>query len=764
MRQALAALAALGAALQAGAEVKPAAPLQALPFPPGQVKLLPGPFRHARELDRKYLRSLAPDQLLHTFWLNAGIASTAKPLGGWEAPECELRGHFVGHYLSACALLVAADGDAVLGRNAAAVVAGMADCQARIGTGYLSAFPDSFIDRVDNRQPVWAPWYTLHKVLAGLVDMHRLAGNRQALAVATGFADWIDRRYAAMPDDRMQAMLGNEHGGISEALIELYAATGEPRYGALARRFEHHALLDPAAAGRDTLTGLHANTQIPKFVGAAREYELTGDPKLRKAATFFWSSVAKERSYVIGGHSDGEMFTAKERLSQALGPNTTETCNTYNMLKLTGRLFGWEPSVVLGDFYERALYNHILASQNPETGMMCYYVPLRSGARKAFNGPLDSFWCCTGTGVENQVRNHEGIYYRRTTDDALYVNLFIASQLTWSGRGVSVTQATRFPDGAASTLTLRCAKPTAFTLRIRRPAWCRGFALRLNGKPGGAVVGPDGYAAIRRTWKSGDTVQISLPMSLRTEAFRDNPNRLAFLYGPIVLCGTARAEGIFPAVVTPPAGTARGWTPVPGKAMTFRSAPGAFRVPGAEAPVTVTLAPFFREYKERTIVYWDRFTEDQWRARAAAYRTQQEQLRALEARTVDVVRPGEEQNERDHKLAGLNHGSGDFGDRKWRHAPDGWFSYEVKVLPGLAQGLSCTYWGSDVGPRTFDILIDGKLLTTQTLNRNRPEVFYDETYPLAPEMLAGKERITVRFQAGPGRTAGGLFGLRILKR
>ncbi|MCX6358534.1 MAG: glycoside hydrolase family 127 protein [Armatimonadetes bacterium] len=764
MRRSLVALTALVAALQAGADVKPVAPLQALPFGPGQVKLLPGPFLRARELDRKYLRSLSPDQLLHTFRLNAGIPSTAKPLGGWEAPECEVRGHFVGHYLSACALFVAADGDPVLRRNAAAVVAGMAECQERIGTGYLSAFPDSFIDRVDNRQPVWAPWYTLHKVLAGLIDMHRHAGSAPALAVATRFADWIDHRYATMPDDRMQAMLGNEHGGISEALIELYAVTGERRYRTLAGRFHHLALLDPAAAGHDTLTGLHANTQIPKFVGAAREYELTADPKLRRAASFFWNSVANERSYVIGGHSDGEMFTPKERLSQALGPNTTETCNTYNMLKLTGRLFGWQPSAALGDFYERALFNHILASQNPETGMMCYYVPLRSGSRKAFNGPLDSFWCCTGTGVENHVRNHEGIYYRSTTDDALYVNLFIASQLSWSGRGVTVTQTTRFPDGAASTLTLRCAKPTAFTLRVRRPAWCPGLTLRLNGKPGGAMVGPDGYAAIRRTWKSGDTVQISLPMSLRTEAFRDNPNRLAFLYGPIVLCGAAQASGIFPAVVAPPAETARRWTPVPGKAMTFRSPPGALRVPGAEAPVTVTLAPFFREYKKPTIVYWDRFTADQWRERAAAYRAQQEQLRALEARTVDVVRPGEEQNERDHKLAGLNHGSGGFGDRKWRHAPDGWFSYEVKVLRGVAQDLSCTYWGSDVGPRTFDILIDGKLLATQTLNRNRPEIFYDETYPLPPEILAGKERVTVRFQAGPGHTAGGLFGLRILRR
>ncbi len=760
----MAILAAVAALAPAGADVKPVAPLEALPFGPARVKLLAGPFQHARELDRKYLRSLSPDQLLHTFRLNAGVASSAKPLGGWEAPESEVRGHFVGHYLSACALLIAADGDPVLRRNANAVVAGMAQCQERMGTGYLSAFPDSFIDRVDNRQPVWAPWYTLHKVLAGLIDMHRLAGSGEALGVATRFADWIDRRYAAMPDERMQAMLGNEHGGICEALIELYAVTSEARYRALALRFNHDALLDPAADGRDTLTGLHANTQVPKFIGAAREYELTGDPKLRKAAAFFWNSVANERSYVIGGHSDGEMFTPKERLSQALGANTTETCNTYNMLKLTGRLFGWQPSAALGDFTERALFNHILASQNPETGMMCYYVPLRSGSRKVFNEPLDSFWCCTGTGVENHVRNHEGIYYQSSAHDALYVNLFIASELDWRDRGVTLTQTTRFPDEPGSAITLRCTKPTAFTLRIRRPAWCPGFAVKLNGRTAAAAPGPDGYAALRRTWKSGDTVQVWLPMALRTEAFRDNPNRLAFLYGPIVLCGTAQAEGLYPAIVTPPAETVRRWKPVPGKALTFASAPGAFRMPGSDAPVAITLAPFFREYKARTIVYWDRFTGEQWRERAAAYRAEQERTRALEARTVDAVRPGEEQNERDHRLVGVNHNSGDFGDRKWRDARDGWFSYDLKVLPDVPQDLVCTYWGSDVGPRTFDILIDGKPLVTQTLNRNRPDVFFDETYPLPAQMVAGKGRVTVRFQAGPGRMAGGLFGLRILKR
>ncbi len=372
--------------------------------------------------------SLDVERLLHTFRINAGLPSSAQPLGGWEEPKSEVRGHFVGHYLSACALMYAATGDARLKAKGDAVVAGLAECQKAMKSGYLSAYPESFIDRVEAVRPVWAPYYTLHKILAGLIDMAIECDNPQALDVARKFGDWFVTRNAKLSDEQMQKMLGNEHGGVNEALANLYALTGEKKYLDTALRFNHLAVLGPASQREDKLTGLHANTQFPKFIGAAREYDLNGDDTLKTAAEFFWNTVVHERSYVIGGNSDGEHFSPKERLSQALGPNTTETCNTYNMLKLTRHLFCWEPKAEYADYYERALINHILASQNPETGMMCYYVPLRSGmtrggAGMGYNTPENSFWCCTGTGVENHAKYGDSIYFHDPANKSLYSEL-----------------------------------------------------------------------------------------------------------------------------------------------------------------------------------------------------------------------------------------------------------------------------------------------------------------------------------------------------
>src|ERR1039457_3597824 len=358
--------------------------LQAQPFPLSNVRLLDGPFKRAQDLDRQYLLLLDADRLLHTFRLNAGLPSSVKPYGGWEAPQCEVRGHFAGHYLSACALMYASTGDERLKQKGAAVVAGLAACQARFPSGYLSAYPEEFFDRVEKQQQVWAPYYTLHKIFAGLLDMYVLCGDQQALEVAKKFGDWVIARNSRLTDPQMQAMLGNEHGGMNECLANLYALTGEEKYLAISKRFNHQAVIGPPMQQQDKLTGLHANTQFPKFIGASRQYELTGDESLRTAATFFWNTVVQERSYVIGGNSDGAMFTPKEKLSTPFGPSTTETCNTYNMLKLTRHLFCWDPQVEYADYYERALYNHILSSQNPEDGMICYYVPLRTGSRKTY--------------------------------------------------------------------------------------------------------------------------------------------------------------------------------------------------------------------------------------------------------------------------------------------------------------------------------------------------------------------------------------------
>jgi DUF1680 family protein len=768
LRNVIVCLALVGAAAQADDlasgtnrfAVQPVVPLKARAFPLNEVRLLNGPFKHAMELDEQYLLSLDPDRLLHNFRVNAGLPSTAQPLGGWEDPTCELRGHFVGHYLSAAAQMYAATGDERFKQKGDAVVAGLAECQAKLKGGYLSAYPESFIDRVENRAQVWAPYYTLHKILAGLLDMYVYCDNSQALETAKKFGDWVVARNSKLTDEQMQGMLGNEHGGMNEALANLYALTGEDKYLKISLRFNHHAVLDPAAAREDKLTGLHANTQIPKFIGHARQFELTGDNSLKTAALFFWTNVAKERSYVIGGHSDGEMFTPKDKLSTAFGPNTTETCNTYNMLKLTRHLFCLEPQADYADFYERALYNHILASQNPETGMMCYYVPLRTGSKRNYNAPTTDFWCCTGTGVENHGKYGDSIYFHDGSN-TLYLNLFIASELNWKEKGVRVRQETQFPDEQCTRLIFTCDKPMELTLRVRHPGWARPLGFRINGFDQPDASRPGSYATVTRTWKSGDTVELALPFELGIEGFKDNVNRFAYLYGPLVLGAAVDTRRPFPVVVPDKGAIEDSFGPVPGRSNTFRGRPEVFRIAG-EKTGGVTLEPFYKIYDRSYAVYWDRFTPQQWQAKEQAYVAEQQRAKELDARTVDSVSPGEEQNERDHNMKGEQTSTGGFGERKYRHAnPGGWFSWDLKILTGEPQQLVITYWGSDTG-RKFDVVVNDHVIATQQLNASHPDTFYDETYALSGDETRGRQSITVKLE-GKDTLVGGVFGVRVLK-
>ena len=746
----------------AGEKVKvaPIIPRKAHAFPLRDVRLLDGPFKHAMEMDRQYLLSLEVDRLLHTFRLNAGIPSSARPLGGWEEPKGELRGHFIGHYLTACALMYASTGDEQIRKNAAAVVAGLAECQAKLGSGYLSAYPEEFFDRVEARQRVWAPYYTLHKIYAGLLDMYIYCDDAQALEVCKKFADWVIARNGKLSEAQMQRMLGEEHGGMNEVLANLYGITGEAKYLAVSKRFNHMAVIGPAMQRQDRLTGQHANTQVPKFIGTARQYELTGEEPLKAASLFFWNTVVKERSYVIGGHSDGEMFSPKERLSTAFGPSTTETCNTYNMLKLTRHLFAWDPRAEYADYYERALYNHILASQDPKTGGMCYYVPLRPGSHKTYGGPFNSFWCCTGTGVENHAKYGDSIYFN-DGGKGLFVNLFIASELSWKDRGMKLRQETSFPDEQASRLTIACEQPTELTIHIRHPAWATtGFQVSVNGENTVASK-PGEYASITRTWKSGDVIQVRLPFELRKEGFADNANRFAFLHGPVVLAAEVDTKKPIPAIVAENRELLTSLKPVEGKPSTFTS--DIFRIPG-QSGTTVTLEPFFKIHGGRSYtVYWDAFTPEQWTTKQAEYQAELAKQKELEAKTIDHILPANDQNERDHKVTGERTSAGRFGDRGFRHATDGgWFEWQIKVLPDVPQELRITYWGSD-GNRTFDILVDGVKLTTQRLTSKQPGKFYDEVHALPADMIKGKERITVRFQAHAGSWAGGVFGVRVMR-
>lgn len=750
--------------IAAAAEVRQVVPPTVQPFALGDVKLLDGPFKHAEAMNHKYLLSLDPDRLLHTFRLQAGLPSTAKPLGGWEEPKCELRGHFAGHYLTACALTWAATGDPKIREKADYLVAEMAKCQAKMGTGYLSAYPEEFIDRVVAGKPVWAPWYTIHKIYAGLLDMHTLAGNREALEVLKKAADWVKTRTDKLSDAEMEKMLGNEHGGMNDVLADLAAVTGEEKYLRLAQRFNHHAVLDPLSRREDKLTGLHANTQFPKVLGAQRQYELTGDPKLRTIGEFFWDVVTKERSYVTGGNSDGEHFSPKEHLSKHLGPSTTETCNTYNMLKITRRLFTWDPRCVYADYYERALLNHILPSQDPATGMVLYYMPLKSGVARTYCTPTDSFWCCCGTGIENHAKYGDSIYFH-DGQKALYLNLFIASVLDWKDLGLSLRQETTYPQSDSTRLTFTCAKPVELTLQLRHPYWATsGIEISVNGQRQTSESKPGSFVALSRQWQTGDTVEMRLPMGLRTEGFRDNPSRLAVMYGPLVLCAPVEPGKPFPVIVSPIDKIPAAIEPA-GRPLCFRGSPSAFRNGQTGEGVAVELEPFYQESKRPYVVYWDVLDEAQLKARREQLQAELAREKALEGRTLDRVLVGDGPSERAHGLKGEKTGAGEFQGRHWRHATDGgWFEYQLKVAPDKPVELLSTYWGSDTDRRVFDILIDGRKIATQKLDRNRPDQFYDEVYPIPVELTQGKDKVTVRFQAQPGMWAGGVFGCRVLSR
>jgi DUF1680 family protein len=736
-------------------------PIKAYAFDLRDVRLLDGPFKHAQELDHQYLLSLDPDRLLHNFRINAGLPSSAQPLGGWEEPKGELRGHFVGHYLSACALMYAGTDDLQLKERANQIVAELAKCQDKIGTGYLSAFPEEFFDRVESRKEVWAPWYTLHKIYAGLVDVYVYCDNQQALEVARKFADWAKARTDKLSDEQMQKMLGTEHGGMNDVLAEIYAITGDQKYIKLAQRFNHRAVLDPLSRREDKLTGLHANTQFPKVIGAARQYELTGDGTFNTIATYFWNVVTRERSYVIGGNSDGEAFSPKEELSKHIGPTTTETCNTYNMLKLTRHLFCWDPNAEYSDYYERALYNHILTSQNPENGMMCYYVPLKTGSTKAFSTPLDSFWCCVGTGVENHTKYGDSIYFH-DGDRNLYLNLFIASELNWKDKGVKIRQETKYPLEATTHLIFTCEKPVEMNLNIRHPYWAvEGIQVAVNGKKESVTSKPGSYFILSRVWKSGDAVDITMPMTLRIEAFRDDPRKLAFMYGPLVLCAELNREREFPALIGEEEQILSSIKPAADKSLTFTGSPAVFR---SVTDTAFTLVPFYQMFNKPYIVYWDRLTESQWKEKQEQYKAELARQEELDARTVDKVVIGEPQSEGAHELKGEKTQAGDFGNRKWRHAADGgWFSFAMKISPDKPAELVCTYWGSDRG-REFDILIDGTKIATEVLNNNSPDKFFDVTYSVPQELTKGKDRVTVRFQGHEKKTAGGVFGCRIVRQ
>jgi DUF1680 family protein len=612
-------------ALAATAEERatPAVAAKLQPFDMADVTLGEGPFLHAQRMTEKYLLSLKPDRMLHNFRVNAGLKPKAPVYGGWESvatwDEINCHGHTLGHYLSGCALAYRSGGDKRFKQRIDYVASELAACQKAADTGLVCAFPKGaslVAAHLRGEKITGVPWYTLHKVYAGLRDGALLADSEPARAALLRLADWGVVATRPLSDAEFETMLETEHGGMNEIYADLYFMTGKDDYRALSERFSHKALLEPLAKGRDHLDGMHANTQVPKVVGFQRVYEATGDAKYQDAAAFFWRTVALTRSFATGGHGDNEhFFPMAEFEKHVFSAKGSETCCQHNMMKLARALFLHDPRAEYADYYERTLYNGILASQDPDSGMTTYFQGARPGYMKLYHTPEDSFWCCTGTGMENHVKYRDSIYFHDAS--ALYVNLFLPSSVRWKDKGAVLTQATNFPDAASTTLTWKLQSPTDITLKLRHPRWSRKASVLVNGQEAARSANPGSYIDVARNWRNGDRVELRLQMEVAAESAVAAPDIVAFTYGPLVLAGAFGREGLVPgsdiiinereygkyndAPFTPP--SLAGDPASIAAAVRPSGKPLEFTIQSAEqAPVR--LIPYHRIAHERYATYW----------------------------------------------------------------------------------------------------------------------------------------------------------------
>ena len=530
-------------------KVETSAPVVIKGFDLKDIRLLPSRFRDNMLRDSAWMASIDVNRLLHSFRTNAGVWAgreggymTVKKLGGWESLDCELRGHTTGHLLSAYGLMYAATGSEIFKLKGDSIVTELGKVQDALGNGYLSAFPEELINRNIKGQSVWAPWYTLHKLFSGLIDQYLYADNMQALAVVTKMGDWAYNKLKPLSEETRRKMIRNEFGGINESFYNLYAVTGDERYKWLAEYFYHNDVIDPLKEQSDDLGTKHTNTFIPKVIAEARNYELTKNEESRKLSDFFWHTMINHHTFAPGCSSQKEHFFDPKRFSEFLNGYTGETCCTYNMLKLSRHLFCWTGDVKIADYYERALYNHILGQQDPETGMVCYFLPLLNGAHKVYSTKENSFWCCVGSGFESHAKYGEAIYYHN--DEAIYVNLFIPSVVSWKEKGMTLRQETAFPSEETTVLTVGAEQPVQTTVCLRYPSWSGKASVFVNGKKVSVKQKPGSYIALTRLWKSGDRIEVTYPMQVSLETTPDNPRKAALLYGPVVLAGERGTEGM----------------------------------------------------------------------------------------------------------------------------------------------------------------------------------------------------------------------------
>ena len=763
-------------------------------FPLSDVRLLDGPFRRAQALNLQYLRALEPDRLLAPYRTEAGLKPRAQKYPNWESSG--LDGHTAGHYLTALAQAWAATGESDMKERLDSMVAELGECQRAHGDGYVGGIPGGRqlwneiaagtlrVERfaINGR---WVPWYNLHKLFAGLRDAHEIGGSREARDVLVRLADWCAGVVGRLSDAQMQEMLRAEHGGMAEVLADVSALTNDSKHLAVAERFSHQALLQPLVRREDTLTGLHANTQIPKAIGYARIAELAERKDGLEAAKFFWETVVRRRTVAFGGNSVREHFNAPDDFSGMLesreGP---ETCNTYNMLRLTEQLFRAEPSADYTDFYERALFNHILSTQHPEHGGFVYFTPIRPRHYRVYSQPAHCFWCCVGSGMENHGRHGRMIYALAGND--LFVNLFVASTVEWRDHGVRLLQETRFPDEPRTSLVLTLAARRRFTLRVRHHGWVEkgAFHIRVNGEPWPGESMPSSYAVLTREWRDGDRVDVDLPMTTKLERLPDGSDYVAVVHGPIVLAartGGGRLDGLVagdgrmahvspgpylpldgaPMLVGDAHTLAGRIHAVPGRPLTFK-APEIIRPSEAR---DVELVPFFRIHDSRYMVYWRVVPPADYEQVVARLKAEEASRLALEARTMDHVVPGEQQPEVEHNLQASRSTTGTTHGRPWREA-EGWFGYDLRLPSGRRQEalqLRVTYWAGQ-RDRKFDILVNDRAIASVTLDGGQPDRFVDETYPVPADVVGAATGgvLTVRFVAREGSRAGAVYDVRLL--
>lgn len=752
-------------------KVQQVIPAKAKYFSLKEVRLLDSPFKHAQQLNYDWMMELDADRLLSNFRKNANLTPRAESYGSWEAMG--IAGHTLGHYLTALSQQYASTGNEICKEKVDYIVSELDSCQISFVNGFIGGMPggDKVFKEVKkgiirskgfDLNGIWVPWYNEHKTMMGLSDAYLLTGNQKALEVLVNLSDYLYDIVKDLSPEQIQTMLDCEYGGMNESFAQVYALTGDKKYLDASYIFYHNRLQDKLAEGIDALPGLHSNTQIPKIIGSALQYQLSGNERDRKITDFFWNTMVHHHSYANGGNSMGEYLAAPDRLNDRLATSTCETCNTYNMLKLTQYLYEWTNDPQYLDYYERALYNHILASQHPEDGRTCYFVSLGMGTKKNFYSKTNNFTCCMGSGFENHSKYGGAIYSRVTENDALNINLYIPSELTWEEKGIKLRMETTYPEnGKIHIRLLECPAQQA-EINLRYPAWAtQGVTVKVNGSTQKVNAAPGSFITLNRKWKKGDRIEINFPMNLYTISMPDNADRRAIFYGPSLLAGAfgpeTRKIGDVPVFISEDKG-------IVNYVQADKNQPLTFLTISPGGPENVTLIPFFKTYDQYYTVYWDVFSPAEWKEAEAKRAAEVERIARLDKKTLDYIVLGEMQPERDHNLEGENTRTGEFGIHKYRFAyEDGWFSFDMKCGYNDPTQLMATFWGGDSGKYTFEMVINETWVYPMTV-KGDPEAFAEMIIDIPQELTAGKDIVKVMFRGKGANRVNNLYNCRLMKK